>query len=199
MNNHNVDHLTTLLEGAQDEYFGEAVTQLEHALQCAHLAREAGADEEMVTAALLHDIGHLIAEGGEIGTPDHDRAGAAYLSQVGFGERVVQLVSGHVEAKRYLTATNPDYCDRLSEASKQTLAQQGGPMSQAEAEAFEADPLFVEKLRLRSWDERAKMPGWTGDGLSYYRPILERHLGHNVRPESSRLPSVISFKRLLGR
>ena len=42
------------------QYGGEAVTQLEHALQCATLAQESGATFATVTASLLHDIGHLL-------------------------------------------------------------------------------------------------------------------------------------------
>src|SRR5262245_13473590 len=140
MMNTKVEHVLNLLQLAQGEYFGEPVTQLEHALQCAQLARSSGADDELVIAALLHDIGHLIAEGDETGSPDHDRIGANYLRQLGFSARVVELIAGHVQAKRYLTATNPDYFARLSGASKQTLAAQGGPMSPAEVESFEWDP-----------------------------------------------------------
>jgi 2-amino-1-hydroxyethylphosphonate dioxygenase (glycine-forming) len=176
MNQATVNDLMSLLEGAQGEYFGEPVTQLDHALQCAQLARDAEADDETVLAALLHDIGHLIAEGGATGAPDHDQAGAGYLRQLGFSDRVVELIAGHVQAKRYLTAMNPDYHARLSEASKQTLALQGGPMSQAEAQAFERDSMFVDKLRLRAWDEKAKAPNWAGDGLAGYRVLIERHL-----------------------
>lgn len=176
MNEPTIDSFLALLENAQSEYFGEPVTQLEHALQCAWLARAAGADDEMVIAALLHDIGHLIVEGGVLGSPDHDQEGAAYLRRFGFSDRVLELVAGHVQAKRYLTATNPDYFARLSDVSKQTLIDQGGPMSPVECEAFAQDPLLTDKLRLRSWDERAKLPNLEVAGLDSYRPLLANHL-----------------------
>jgi putative nucleotidyltransferase with HDIG domain len=175
-------HILALLSQAQSQYFGEPVTQLEHALQCAHMARIAKADDEMVLAALLHDIGHLLAPNGELGAPDHDRAGADYLRDQGFSGRVVALIAGHVEAKRYLTATDASYAERLSEASRQTLRLQGGPMSAEEAAAFESAPLFREKLQLRVWDERAKTPGLFVEGVEFYRPLLEQQLS---RPDAS--------------
>src|SRR5258708_793551 len=101
-----VDDTLDLLEASRDMgYFGEPITQLEHALQSAQLAREAGCDEELILAALLHDVGHLVPEAHreEVGVVDHDQVGAVYLRDRGFSARVVALVEGHVEAKRYLT------------------------------------------------------------------------------------------------
>src|SRR5262249_38905932 len=143
--------LTLLRNSATQGYFGEPVTQLEHALQCAELAKFAGGDRDVVIAALLHDIGHLLdgERHDDIGVIAHDDAGAAWLAGRGFSGRVVQLVGGHVAAKRYLTATNPDYMACLSPASVHTLSLQGGPMTADEARAFERDPLFRDKLRLR--------------------------------------------------
>src|SRR5579863_2514364 len=150
-----VAQVIALFETAgQSAYYGEPVTQLEHALQCAQLAANSGAGAEMIIAALLHDIGHLLEGEGqrheEVGVIDHDAAGARYLRDRGFSARVAALVGGHVEAKRYLTRSNPSYFARLSPASLTTLELQGGPMTQEQAEAFETDPLKDEKLRLRS-------------------------------------------------
>ena len=176
-----VEQIMELLETAgQSAYFGEPVTQLEHALQCAQLARDAGGDAEMIIAALLHDIGHLLEEEGvrhdEVGVIDHDAVGARYLRERGFSDRVAQLVSGHVAAKRYLTLTNPSYFARLSAASVATLELQGGPMTAEEASAFGRDPLFEQKLRLRSWDEQGKIAGWAAAPLSSYRDLLVAHV-----------------------
>ena len=175
------DQVIKLFETAgQSAYFGEPVTQLEHALQCAQLASESGADEDMIIAALLHDIGHLLEEEGlrhqDVGVIDHDAAGARYLRDRGFSARVATLVGGHVDAKRYLTRTNPAYFSRLSPASVTTLELQGGPMSAEEAAVFEGDPLSEQKLRLRSWDETAKRPGCAVAPLSSYRELLISHL-----------------------
>lgn len=167
-----------LEKSAAAAYFGERVTQLEHALECAWLAKQAGADREMVAACLLHDVGHLIGAAVDpVGVPDHDDVGAQYLRERGFPERVCALVGSHVDAKRYLTAVNPAYAARLSEASVQTLALQGGPMTEQEAARFAADPLLADKLRLRSWDEQAKVPGLEVPGLEAYRGLLEEMTG----------------------
>lgn len=174
-----VDEVLQLLESAgRSAYLGEAVTQLEHAVECAQLATDAAADDEMILAALLHDIGHLCVPAGPegVGVVDHDDAGARYLTERGFSPRVAALVGGHVEAKRYLTATNPSYFARLSPTSVTTLRLQGGAMNVDEAGAFEADPLAQDKLRLRSWDEAAKRPGWKVAPLSSYRSLLLAHL-----------------------
>jgi phosphonate degradation associated HDIG domain protein len=164
-----------------DQYFGEAVTKLQHAEQCAWHARQAGADEELVLAALLHDIGHLLdtedsVRHERVGVVNHDEVGRRWLIERGFSERVANLVGGHVDAKRYLTAANASYMDRLTPASQETLHLQGGPMNEAEAEAFAHQPELRDMLRLRSWDEMAKDPAWQGPSLASYREMLVRHL-----------------------
>src|SRR5208283_5493628 len=121
-------------------YFGEAVTQLEHALQAAHFAAAEQASDELILAALLHDVGHLVAD-----TPDdladwhtdarHEIIGAAWLAKH-FGPEVSDPVRLHVPAKRYLCATDPGYVAKLSEASVVTLKLQGGPMSTPEVAQF---------------------------------------------------------------
>ncbi|MFK9098726.1 phosphohydrolase [Pseudomonas sp. HMSC08G10] len=146
-----------------DDYIGEAITQIEHMSQAAELAMAEGFDDEVVLAAFFHDIGHLCGEGegdmGGYGVVSHERIGAEYLRRCGFGERMARLVQYHVEAKRYLTLRQPGYYDRLSEASRRTLEYQGGVMNDAEADAFEQDPLFKVSLRMREWDEMAKEVG----------------------------------------
>lgn len=167
-------------QGGQDAYFGEPVTQIEHALQCAHLAEKAGADEETVVAAFLHDIGHLLppdlANGymDGYGTVDHERLGADYLRELGFSEKVAQLIEHHVNAKRYLVYKNAAYFDRLSEASLKTLEFQGGPMNVGEALAFETNPYFREILQVRGWDEQAKIPGLPTPDMAYYLAMAQR-------------------------
>lgn len=177
-----VTEVMGLLEDTGSEaYFGEAVTKLQHAVQCAWHAGQAGADEELILASLLHDIGHLFdAEGTirdqRVGVVNHDAMGAQWLLARGFSERLARLVGGHVDAKRYLTAANPGYLERLSPASMETLRLQGGPMSPADQEAFAAEPALRDILRLRTWDELAKDPNWEGPGLETYRDMMLRHL-----------------------
>ena len=86
----------------------------------------------------------------------HERLGADYLRRAGFSERLAKLVEYHVQAKRYLTFSQPDYYARLSQASRRTLGYQGGVMSAEEARAFEQDSLYAVSLRMRHWDEQAK-------------------------------------------
>lgn len=167
-------------QSGQDAYFGEPVTQLEHALQCAQLAEQAGADDETVVAAFLHDIGHLLppdqANGymDGYGTVDHEKLGADFLRERGFSEKVAQLIEHHVNAKRYLVFKNPTYFARLSEASLKTLEFQGGPMTADEAAAFEANPYFKGILQMRTWDEQAKIPGLPTPDIAYYLAKCEQ-------------------------
>jgi predicted HD phosphohydrolase len=164
--------------------YGEGVTDLHHALQCAALARADGADDDLVLAALVHDIGRLLAVSAAAdGQPrresphDHHAAwGAAALRPLA-PARVVAAVEAHVAAKRYLCAVDPSYGVALSPASVRSLAVQGGPMSVEEQARFEAQPWAEEAMRLRRWDERAKDPAAACAPLSEYRLLLERHLG----------------------
>lgn len=144
------------------EAYGEAVSQLDHALQSALLAQDAGAPRSLVLAALLHDIGHLLhidsQAAQDAGRDDcHERLGAKWL-QARFGLDVAEPVRLHVAAKRYLCLREPGYWDALSDASKQSLVVQGGPMDEAEAREFECLPYAEQAVRLRRWDEEAKVP-----------------------------------------
>ena len=165
-----------------EEYAGEKVSQLEHMGQAAQLASQQGYDEEVVLAAFLHDIGHICvsAEGdqamGDYGVKDHEEIGANFLKRKGFSKRVVRLVESHVEAKRYLTYKDPDYYDQLSVASKKTLEYQGGRMGKDEAEAFEHYPLFDLIIKMRRWDEEAKVENMPVPDLEYYRSLMISHL-----------------------
>lgn len=165
-----------LFDRSGGDHYGEAVTQLEHALQTAHHARAAGEPDALVAAALLHDIGHLLQKQGQDAADRgvdalHERIGAAWLAR-GFGPDVTEPVRLHVEAKRYLAARKPGYTDALSPASRQSLALQGGAMTEAEAEVFAATPHFDPAVRLRRYDELAKVEGVTLAPLSAYRELL---------------------------
>jgi phosphonate degradation associated HDIG domain protein len=158
-----IDEVFSLYEqfGSED-YIGEPVSQLEHMSQAAQLAMEQGYDDEVVLAAFFHDIGHICVmknagnDMGGYGVIHHEKIGADYLRQKGFPETVARLTESHVQAKRYLTAKDPGYYARLSEASRKTLEFQGGPMTPEEADNFENDPLFEVILQMRRWDEYAK-------------------------------------------
>lgn len=171
--------LTLLKRGNADLYSGERISQLEHALQCAHFAQQAGAAEALVVATLVHDLGHILA-GGEYaagrGIDDkHEQSGADFLARH-FGPAVSEPVRLHVAAKRYLCATDLSYFGRLSEASVRSLALQGGPMSPKEVQDFEANPFAREAVRLRQWDEQGKIVGLKTPDLEHYRPMVEAAL-----------------------
>jgi [1-hydroxy-2-(trimethylamino)ethyl]phosphonate dioxygenase len=160
-------------------YFGESVSVTEHVLQAAWFAQQEGAPGSLVVAALLHDIGHLLDD-----TPDdlgewtadaqHEQIGAAWLARR-FGLEVSDPVRLHVAAKRYLCATETDYYRNLSPASVHTLQLQGGPMPAAQLSAFEREPYFREALRVRRWDDRAKVPDLKIPALQTYRMLIESY------------------------
>ena len=160
---------------------GEVVPQIDHALQAAQLARKANARDGEVLAALLHDVGHFCApdENGSvegIGVADHDDVGAGYLRGLGFSEAVIDIVEGHVDAKRYLVSRDERYNGRLSDVSTRSLEAQGGAMTSEEATNFEKTTRFEEKLRVRAWDEQAKVPGAQVEPIEGYRELLVRDL-----------------------
>ncbi len=157
-------------------YFGEPVSQLEHALQAAHFAQQEGASDVLIVAALLHDIGHLLDNSPEdiahqgIDT-HHEEVGLVWLEQR-FGPEVSQPVHLHVAAKRYLCATDPEYLNDLSPASALSLSLQGGPMSHSEIQEFEQHPFFREAVRLRRWDDKSKVEHFETPPLPAYAPLI---------------------------
>ena len=160
-------------ERGEDAYFGEEVSQLEHALQAAALAEKDGAPPHVVIAALLHDIGHMlhglpenIANQGIDGC--HEDAGALWLA-TRFGPEVSEPVRLHVAAKRYLCYRNPAYAAGLSPASTLSLELQGGPFTEEGAREFEQNPWFREAVMVRGWDDAAKTPGLEVPGIEHYR------------------------------
>ena len=180
-----VDQIMELLDSAGGfEYHGERVSQLEHALQCAHLARTEGGSEEEIIAALLHDIGHIWPveerQVTRVGVVQHDAIGAAVLRQLGFSEAVAETVGGHVKAKRFLVATDSEYASRLSDVSVASLKLQGGPMSPNEADSFANTAHGPSAVRVRVWDDRAKTPGIDVPGLESYRQLLTDHLSRHM-------------------
>lgn len=161
-----------------EEYHGEAVSQSEHAIQAALLAWQETGDRELAVAALLHDIGHLLADAADAGMDGygalkHEALGAQFLKEHGFPDAVVRLVGGHVAAKRYLTWADPHYYDQLSEASKETLRFQGGRMTVEEAARFQRDPLFEKHILLRRIDESAKTPNMELPAIETFQDLLQ--------------------------
>ena len=160
------------------EYAGEGVTQAEHALQAAQLAENEGATDELVTAAFLHDLGHMLNLQGETPTArgiddQHQYFAIPFLRPL-FGPAVIEAIRLHVDAKRALCALEPGYYAALSEDSKRSLVLQGGVFTPGETQAFLDRPGAKDALRVRRWDDQAKVPGAATPPIGHYLEIAAR-------------------------
>jgi [1-hydroxy-2-(trimethylamino)ethyl]phosphonate dioxygenase len=160
-----------------DAYFGESVSMQEHALQAAYFAQQEGAPTELVVAALLHDVGHLLDNIPDdiedwIADAHHEELGSRWLASR-FRPEVSEPVRLHVAAKRYLCATDPQYFETLSAASVHTLKLQGGSMAPHEIAAFETDPYFSQAVRVRRWDDQGKVARLSTPSLEDYDALIE--------------------------
>lgn len=164
-----------LITQGYQQYGGEPVSQLEHALQCAFLAEQENVSSEMITACLLHDIGHLVHDLGENIEIDtrHDYRSLKWLKPL-FGEQITEPIRLHVEAKRYLCRVDANYYHSLSSASKTSLELQGGIFTDSEALEFIQQPFASEAVQLRRWDDLAKVPHLSTPSLADYRAIVTR-------------------------
>jgi phosphonate degradation associated HDIG domain protein len=160
------------------EHYDEEISQLDHALQTAALAVASGARPQLVAAALLHDVGHLLelemSSEFALGTTDlhHESLGAKYLGAL-FADDVTASIARHVRAKRYLCAVDPTYHAELSAGSQRSLELQGGPLSSAEVTAFERLPGWEDAVLVRRWDDGGKVEGLTAGPLTAYRSLLD--------------------------
>ena len=188
------------------DYIGEPCSITEHCVQAANAAARAGETETAQLACLLHDVGHLAGlEAGHepgmdgCGTPEHERVGAELLGALGLPDDVAFLTHRHVDAKRYLCATRPDYYGKLTDASKTTLKHQGGPMTQEEVASADADPRWPLVLRMRTYDEAGKDP----DGKScpsqfvpMLRAALRKSIAGQVQSEAEAEAEAAAEKRV---
>jgi gamma-butyrobetaine dioxygenase len=166
-----------LFESAKsEEYLGEDITLVEHMIQCAENAQADNAQNWLIVAALLHDIGHLLvpdpAHAQDSGVDmHHDDVGAEWISKR-FPNNIVQTVRLHVDAKKYLVATDQDYYNHLSEASQITLDIQGGVFSESEATDFIQQQYAYEAVLLRKWDDAGKTRGAVATDISFYEDLI---------------------------
>ncbi|MEM7464238.1 MAG: HD domain-containing protein [Pseudomonadota bacterium] len=161
-----------------EEYLGEPVTMGQHMLQGATIAEQNSQTEEIIVAALLHDIGHFTSEFGTFTMDDvedrlHEHAGAEVLDQF-FPTVITDCVRHHVAAKRYLCATRPEYFNRLSEASVHSLNLQGGPMDDSEVREFEEMPNFKQIIAVRYLDDAGKIPDMQTPDFWHFAPMVQR-------------------------
>jgi phosphonate degradation associated HDIG domain protein len=179
--NRRLQQIVTLFEEhGNSQYGGEAVTQLEHALQAAYLAEQQQSPPTLIAAALLHDVGHLLHnlpdDAPEQGIDDrHEQLGARYLTKH-FVRETVDPIRLHVASKRYLCTVEPEYAAALSQPSLTSLQLQGGKMNDGERAAFEAEPSYADAVKVRRWDDEAKVAGLVTPPLAHYIPALESSL-----------------------
>jgi phosphonate degradation associated HDIG domain protein len=172
------DVLFEFMQRKGNSFYDEAVTQLEHALQAALLARQNKASPPQVAAALLHDIGHFLMDEEDQQSDFlqedwlHEEVGAEQLTPF-FDESVIDPIRLHVPAKRYLCTVEPEYYQGLSNASKRSYELQGGQLSEAEKSAFESNPHYQSAVLLRRWDDGAKITGFTTPPLSDFREEVQ--------------------------
>jgi len=170
--------ISTFEDRGSEQYGTEAVTQLQHALQSGELAEESGAPESMVTAALMHDIGHILgsavlpASCGHDLDDKHELVANGWIKQH-FGPDVADPIRLHVIAKRYLCTKYPKYEIQLSPTSLKSYHDQGGPMKTEEMAQFENEPFYQEALELRKWDDQAKARAKATPSLSHFIPAMK--------------------------
>ena len=160
-----------------EEYMGEPVSMAQHMEQSAACAAADGATDELVIAALLHDIGHFVGDfpidSLENGIDNlHEEAGAKFLGKF-YPASITEPIRLHVAAKKYLCAVDEDYFGRLSAASIQSLQVQGGPMNEAEIKAFESSPYHEAAVKTRLYDDDGKVAGLDIRPVKSYREKLE--------------------------
>ncbi|WP_321790062.1 phosphonate degradation HD-domain oxygenase [Paraburkholderia sp. J94] len=181
-----LDNIRSLFDEFGDlSYSGEPVTQLEHALQCGALAEAESADEALVCAAFLHDIGHLLNKRSDTpaaaGVDDlHQYYGLPFLRPV-MPDAVIEPIRLHVDAKRCLCAIDEAYLGRLSAGSVRSLQRQGGVFSAAEVQAFLQKPFSADALRLRRWDDGAKVADCATRPIEHFINIVWRVMDRHTQ------------------
>ena len=173
-----IERITELfvVQGAE-QYGAEAVSQKQHALQCAQLAERSGASDELIASALLHDLGHLLtplaAAPGAAVDDLHQFLALPFLRGL-FGAAVLEPIRLHVAAKRYLCHVDKHYWASLSPVSQRSLTLQGGVFSNEEAAAFISQDHAADAVALRRWDDLAKDPSAIPPDWAHYAAVLAR-------------------------
>ena len=171
-----------------EEYLGEPVTMGQHMLQGATMAEQSKEPDDIIIGALLHDIGHFTSEFGTFSMEDkkdrfHEDAGAAVLEHF-FPKVITDCCRYHVAAKRYLCATNPEYCQKLSAASVHSLNLQGGPMSEIEVKEFEKNPNLEKILTVRLYDDAGKIPNMDTPSFWHFAPLVQKMVDSHCSKEN---------------
>ena len=169
----NVDWIFSLYNNYGDkDYIGEEISQQEHMLQAAQLAYKNNEEKEVILACLFHDIGHLLALERNLDDKNHEKYGAEELKKLGISEKIYTLVEKHVDAKKYLAYKDIKYLEKLSSASKKSLIEQGGIMTEKEALEFENNIYFKEAIKVRKYDDQAKEKNVKTESLDFFRNMI---------------------------
>ena len=160
-------------------FYDEEITQLQHALQCATLAKENNESDKFITASLFHDLGHMLT-GEDVNSHDflnndkyHENVAASFLSKY-FPEEVTYPIKMHVIAKRYLCSVQSDYYDGLSDGSKRSFKLQGGYLNKDAIRKLESHKYFEDAVRLRNYDDKAKIKGKKTEAISFFHPFIKK-------------------------
>jgi len=182
-----IPEIVQLLSSRATTWYGkEAVSQLDHALQCAALAEKSNETPETIVAALLHDLGHMLSPdrpslvpADTLPTKDdlHQFVALPFLRSL-FPDAVLEPIKLHVDAKRYLCAVDAGYWADLSQASKQSLELQGGVFDGTQIGVFENLPYYSEAVRLRRYDDLAKVPGHQTPDLAHFERLMVQVSGN---------------------
>jgi len=143
------DRILELLKSLKLQNDGYAVDQLEHALQTATRAHQAGATEELTVACLCHDLGKVILNKG------HPEISAALLKPFVSAD-VYNIIRTHQDFQcRYyssLTGSNPDSREKHQ---NETWYNQACQLSD-------------------DWDQCSFDPEFKSLPLSYFEPMIRR-------------------------
>jgi predicted HD phosphohydrolase len=135
---------------------GFATDQLTHCLQTATLAERAGADDEVVVAALCHDIGKAIS------VPNHPRIAAEILKAY-VRDDVYKMILVHqdFQGKHYYHhfGGDPDAREKHRDALT--------------PEQFELAERFADE-----WDQIAFDPNGPTEPLEHFEPLVRKVFGN---------------------
>ena len=151
MSDNIVNYLLELLEkkGSDIQYGNEAVTQLEHALQCAELAEQHGKSDAFITAALLHDIGD------ELAPLNHSEYAAAVLKPY-VSEKTHWIIEKHGEFQMYY------YAHHL-----------GGNKNQREK--YKGHKYYQDTVDFcEYWDQKSFDPNYKSLPLKEFEPMVKK-------------------------
>lgn len=143
------DRLLDALKGLDNSLAGYKISRLEHSLQTATRAEADGADDEMIVAALIHDLGDDLA-------PENHSQLAAAIIRPYVREEVTWILEMHgVFQMKY-------YADKLG-------------LNPDERDRWKDHKWFASCEKFcRDWDQMAFDPDYESKPLSHFEPLLRQ-------------------------